>query len=287
MRLCLGTVQFGLPYGVANASGQVTAAEVQAILRLARDSRIDTLDTAIAYGDSERALGEAGVDDFRVVTKLPLLTPDAAQDVDGWVRTHLRDSLGRLRARAVHGLLLHRAGDLSGPQAAPLFAALRAVKAEGLVERIGVSIYGPEDLAPIVERYRIDLVQAPFNIVDRRLERSGWLARLADAGIGVHARSAFLQGLLLMTERPAYFARWSALWSRWQEWLAQSGASATAACLQFALRHAAIEKVVVGVDNAAQLRELVSAAQTLQPTPPDDLSSDDADLVNPSRWKAA
>ena len=289
MRLSLGTVQFGLRYGIANTSGQVSASQAADILRVARESGVDTLDTAIAYGASERVLGETGVAGFRVVTKLPPLpTQDVRQmEIREWVQRQVQDSLDRLRLTSLHGLLLHRAADLSEAGGAELHAAMQSLKSRGLVERIGVSIYGPEDLAGIFGRFELDLVQAPFNVVDRRLERSGWLTRLRDRGVAIHARSAFLQGLLLMKERPAYFARWSGLWARWHDWLAGSGARPEAACLQFVLSRDAIERVVVGVDNVGQLRELLSAAQMPQPQPPDDLWSEDVELVNPTHWKAA
>ncbi|MGP1664729.1 MAG: aldo/keto reductase, partial [Rhodanobacter sp.] len=71
MKLALGTVQFGLPYGIANPGGQIGRDDAGQILALARESGIDTLDTAIAYGDSEACLGAVGTKGFRVITKLP------------------------------------------------------------------------------------------------------------------------------------------------------------------------------------------------------------------------
>jgi hypothetical protein len=100
-------------------------------------------------------------------------------------------------------------------------------------------------------------------------------------------RSAFLQGLLLMPPetRPARFDRWQSIFQRWDAYLAQSGGDALAACLRFTMSNPAIARVVVGVETAAQLREIIAASKrALLPPPPPDLYTDEPDLILPSRW---
>ncbi|MET3900835.1 aryl-alcohol dehydrogenase-like predicted oxidoreductase [Devosia sp. UYZn731] len=283
MKLALGTVQFGLPYGIANTSGQVLPQEIAAILATARSNSIDTLDTAIAYGDSEARLGAAGVEGFKLVSKLPKLD-NGVQSIEPMVRA----SLDRLGVDALEGLLLHRSEDLSGPEGVAVFAIMAGLRDRGLVRRIGVSIYDPAELQAIVPRFAIDLVQAPFNAFDQRLVRSGWLERLQHAGVAVHTRSAFLQGLLLMRPdiRPAAFGRWSEQWTAWDNWLAKAGATAIAAALQVPLSQPGIDRVLVGVDSELQLRDILHAAVEIGPTPPASLATDDLDLINPARWNS-
>lgn len=285
-RLALGTVQFGLAYGVANQGGQVSRADAAAILAAARASGLDTLDTAIAYGDSEACLGAAGVAGWRIVSKLPTL-PDDCPDVAAWVAAQLAGSLGRLGVDRLHGLLLHNPRQLLGTHGAALAAALRAAQADGRVGRIGVSIYSPDDLAAIYPVLPPDLVQAPLNLVDRRLVDSGWLQRLADDGVEVHTRSSFLQGLLLMPQVPARFAPWQALWTRWQAWLAGHPGQAAAACLAYPLGLPQVARVVIGVDSPAQFAELLAASQALPPAGElPDLRCADERLINPSLWNS-
>ncbi|MFC4313402.1 aldo/keto reductase [Steroidobacter flavus] len=288
MKLALGTVQFGLAYGVANQQGQVRPEEAQQILRLASASGVDTLDTAVAYGNSEQCLGDIGVTGWRVVSKLPAV-PDDCVDVTRWVRETLGASLRRLRTDRLYALLLHRPQQLLADRIGPaLFAALRQLKAEGLVTKIGVSVYGPEELTELCGRFELDLVQAPFNIVDRRLLDSGWLSRLSRAGVEVHVRSVFLQGLLLMeANRPPRFDRWRDLWTRWHAWLADTRLTAVEACMRYALSHEDIAHVVVGVDSAAQLQQILAASRGTLPEIPAALACDDPDLINPSRWSTA
>jgi aryl-alcohol dehydrogenase-like predicted oxidoreductase len=288
MKLALGTVQFGLPYGVANQRGQVSPAEAAAILAAARNAGIDTIDTAIAYGDSEACLGQAGVAGLKLVTKLPPVPPQCG-DVAVWVRAQVLASLHRLGLERLHGLLLHQVGQLSGAHGAVLVACLQTLKAEGLVDKIGVSIYDPDDLKMATAVGLIDLVQAPFNLFDRRLLHSGYLHRLAEHGTEVHVRSAFLQGLLLMSPAavPAKFAPWAEQLGAWHGWLgAHPHISAARACLAFVAGHTQVDRIVIGVDDLPQLQQLLAVAALPPPEALPDLSCTDEMLINPSNWNS-
>jgi len=287
MKLALGTVQFGLDYGVANEAGQVSLAEAQGVLSLASASGINLLDTAIAYGSSEAVLGKVGVDRFRVVTKLPSLPSAGENDIAPWVRDQVEASLARLGQKQIYGLLLHRPKDLLGAQSKLLIEALIALKEAGVVQKIGISIYSPDELDAIRKKVQIDLVQAPVNVIDRRMETSGWLDRLKDDGVEVHARSVFLQGLLLMERGkiPQKFSRWSMLWDAWHEKLQNSGASPLAACLAYPLSLRQIDHVIVGVDAATQLAEIIQASnKTEADLDTSFMTSTDTNLISPSNW---
>jgi aryl-alcohol dehydrogenase-like predicted oxidoreductase len=284
-RLALGTVQFGLPYGIANQIGQVKRPEARTMLQLALANGIGTLDTAIAYGDSEMCLGELGTEGFNLVTKLPAVPCDCA-DVSAWVQQQVSASLSRLGVTAVYGLLLHRSEQLLGPNGVALYQVLQALKDNGQVQKVGVSIYSPSELVALTPHYRFDLVQAPFNLVDRRLYTTGWMQRLKDEDVEIHTRSAFLQGLLLMAQAdiPGKFAPWSGLWQTWHRWLKDRDGSAVQACLTFPLSFPEIDRVIVGADSVSQLVQIVSAAnrQSINELP--DLKCDDENLINPANW---
>jgi aryl-alcohol dehydrogenase-like predicted oxidoreductase len=288
-RLALGTAQFGLRYGIANQVGQLGITDIAEVLALCRENNVDTLDTAIAYGDSEACLGQVGIDGFKVVTKLPAM-PDDVDDVEAWVREQMAASFARLGVTRIYGLLLHRSEQLIEPRGKALALALHALKGDGLVVKVGVSIYEPEQLASIVPVCMPDLVQAPLNLLDRRLVSSGWLKRLHDSGVEVHSRSAFLQGLLLMprVSIPEKFERWSSTWDTWRKWLNENTASATRTCLQYPLSFPQVSRVVVGVDTVKQFKELLSDLAAIDMAAPlPDLACTDADLINPSNWNQA
>jgi aryl-alcohol dehydrogenase-like predicted oxidoreductase len=285
-RLGLGTVQFGVPYGIANRTGRAVPAELAAaILGRAAAAGINTLDTAVSYGDSEAVLGAIGVSAWRVVSKLPLV-PDGCPDVEGWMRTAVVDSLRRLKLDRLYGLLLHHPQQLVGRHGAALAAALVSLRDSGTIEKIGVSIYAPEELDAYASLLDLDLVQAPFNVMDRRLATSGWLARLQNQGTEVHVRSIFLQGLLLMdpAHRPPYFARWHETWDLWHEWLRAQSLTALQACVAFAFSYSGIQRVFVGVDSLQQFEEILEASDVQTKSPPVQLATDDCELVDPSKW---
>jgi aryl-alcohol dehydrogenase-like predicted oxidoreductase len=284
-RLALGTAQFGLHYGIANQSGKVALSTARALLQFAARNDIDTIDTAISYGDSETCLGEIGTENFKIVTKLPPI-PDNFIEVSNWVAEQFSLSLGRLNVTEVYGLLLHKPEQLLGSNGKALYRALRVLQDNGQVNKIGVSIYAPTELDELIPQFEIDLVQAPFNVIDRCLYSTGWLSRLKELGLEVHTRSTFLQGLLLMEtdEMPYKFARWNSLWLRWQKWLKDRNISSIQACLAFPLSFPEIDRVVVGVESVSQLEQILSSAINFPELDLPDIQCSDVNLINPSRW---
>ena len=284
MKLALGTAQFGLDYGVANTRGKISSQDAKSILDFAAQQGIDTLDTAIAYGDSEQCLGAIGVNSWHIVTKLPAIPPNTT-DVVKWLCDSVQGSLKRLNCQKLHGLLLHRPADLLSPNGEALYSGLATLRLNGVVEKIGISIYSPKELDLLWPYFHFDLIQAPFNILDNRLAASGWFTRLRKSGVELHTRSAFLQGLLLMKkeERPKAFGRWQNLWDTWESWLAEQQISPLQACLSFVLSQPEISRIIVGVDNLSHLKEILCFKDPTFP-PPTDLTCSDEDLINPSRW---
>jgi aryl-alcohol dehydrogenase-like predicted oxidoreductase len=285
-RLALGTVQFGMPYGISNKNGQIKIEEAEAIINCARGHRIDTLDTAIGYGGSESCLGKIGVQDFNVVTKLPAVSNDVP-DVKSWVFEQVEASLKRLKLGKLYAILLHQPEQLIDPISGQALAeALMALKSQGYAKKIGVSVYKPEDLIKVSAVIDPDLIQAPFNLLDRRLASSEWFYSLKKQGVEIHARSVFLQGLLLMPrqEIPQSFERWSGVWNAYHEFLTNKHICATAACLHFAFSHPQIDKIVVGVENRSQLQELIDQAREARVQDWPNVSCDDEALINPSKW---
>lgn len=287
MKVALGTAQFGMPYGVANRSGQITPAAATEMLRYAAASGIDMLDTAASYGTSEACLGKAGVEGFRLVTKLSA-HPDGLEETEiaTWAEREMRSSLDRLGVSDCYGLLLHRPGQLLGQSGQELYRSLQSLKERGYVSKIGVSIYGPDELEAILPRYPVDIVQVPVNVLDRRLDVSGWEGRLKDLGVEIHARSVFLQGLLLLRreEIPQRFSPWFPVLDEWHRWLAESGLTALEACLTFLARRESVDRIVVGADGLNQLEEIVTALRGQTSCEAPKIACDDEHLINPSCW---
>ena len=286
----LGTVQFGVDYGIGNVDGRTQPGEVSQILETARAHGIRMLDTAAQYGDSEAVLGDvlAGDEGFDIITKTPPL--DAGVPPADWLRQSLQTSLRLLQRRRLYGLMLHRCDDLLSEQGHELYETLRRIKAEGLVKKIGVSVYNPRQLDYVLEHFAVDLVQLPLNLLDQRMIAGGQLARLRAAGIEVHARSVFLQGLLLMKPKaaPDHFAPVRAHLQRLHDACAEIHLSPHAAALNFVRTTEGINCAIVGVCSTEQLNELLAAridAEQGLPEPEAHALQDER-VINPSQWPA-
>lgn len=287
-KIALGTVQFGQNYGVANESGQVSAHECSLILDEAFSYGIDTIDTAIGYGESEAVLGQFDLEGWKIISKLPPLPDSEFGSASSWVADQVTASLDRLKVGSLYGILLHCPDQLCSSNGQDIYRALIRLKELGHVQKIGISIYSPDELDKIFQEMHFDIVQAPLSILDRRLIHSGWLARLSEANVEIHIRSIFLQGLLLMSneKRPKKFDRWQSVWSEWSRWLLKNNLSPLEACLGYALSINEVDKVVVGVDSISHLSEILSLVSQKKISLPNWPNSIDVELLNPAKWGA-
>jgi aryl-alcohol dehydrogenase-like predicted oxidoreductase len=247
---------------------------------------MNMLDTAIAYGDSESVLGRVGVDKWSVVTKLPAV-PIGCANVAEWINVQIESSMKRLRVSQLYGVLLHSPNQLLDSMGAHLYEVLQSLKLQNLTKKIGVSVYGVNELDVLTRVYDFDLIQAPLNIFDRRLVESGWARRLRRSGVELHTRSAFLQGLLLMppNRRPEKFKRWADTWERWDAWLAELNLTPMQACVSYLNSIPEVDKFIVGVDSVDQLQEVLSVVEgSLNVLPGFSVLQDDK-LLNPAMWK--
>jgi aryl-alcohol dehydrogenase-like predicted oxidoreductase len=285
-RIVLGGAQLGLPYGILNGGETLSREEVARILDTAVDHGIDSIDTAIAYGQSESIIGETSQNRFNIISKLPPLPVDIS-NVSEWVHSQVQGSLSRLKCTSLEALLLHRPQDLTGAQGAELYAAIGSLMAEKMIHRFGVSIYSPDDLEGIIGTFDIQVVQAPLNVFDRRI--LGITNHLSALNIEVHVRSVFLQGVLIANpkDRPQRFEPWSEHLAQFDEWVRSSGVSAMACCLGFALQQPGIAKLVIGTTSAESLDEIMNSIPNSVLEVPAHLQSSVEQLIDPRFWNAA
>jgi aryl-alcohol dehydrogenase-like predicted oxidoreductase len=286
LKIAIGTAQFGMNYGIANKSGRIKNPEIHTIIELARQSGVDMLDTAISYGDSEDILGSMGVNDFKVITKLPHISFQGKNVIDLIERQAL-SSIDRLKIDKLDGILLHQPDQLFEPDGSLILEALINLKAKGITEKIGVSIYSPNQLDSLFELHVFDIVQAPLNILDRRLINSGWLDKLKEHNTEVHARSIFLQGLLLMSwqEITKNFSEWDYIWNKWFYWLDKYNITASELCMNFVSSVPQLDRVVIGIDSTYQLKQLLSHLESKNIAPIPNIQCNDEKLINPSLWR--
>jgi aryl-alcohol dehydrogenase-like predicted oxidoreductase len=259
-KLGIGTAQFGLDYGISNRSGRTPSSDVARVLADARQAEVRWLDTAPAYGVSESVLGEVlwPAHGFDVTTKTPRLgneAPDPARHL----RRAFSASLLKLRQERLYGLLFHCSEDLLGPSGKELFSAAMELKAENRVAKVGVSVYTAAEIEQVCDRFAIDLIQVPLSVLDQRLLRSGHLDLLAKQRIEIHARSIFLQGLMMMDpdQLDARFDGVKCQLRRLREAVSRAGSSLIAAALCFVCGLPQVSAAICGVNSPAQFSELL------------------------------
>ena len=284
-KLALGTVAFGKDYGVTNEKGIVTQSELHKILLYCKEQKILTLDTAAAYGESESNLGRQSdlISDFSIVTKT--IPNVAVEQMEGRFLISLRN----LKAKKLHGLLVHNPRELLSERGDDIWKLLERLKQNKLVDKIGVSIYTENEIEKIIAKYPIDLIQVPINVFDQRLLNSGVLSKLKAHGIEIHARSIFLQGILITDPQglPKYFDPYKRTIMNWHQYLSDNNLTPLEGALDFIKNISFIDRIIVGVtslNNLVELNETFNSLKAKSPIDCKQFSEHDEKLINPSLW---
>ena len=286
-RICLGTATFGLDYGITNQQGKPSLEGIEKILALAIQCGVYQIDTAQGYGDAEERLGQIGIKDFQVTTKT-LPPPNNIQLANWNISKALESSLRRLKLESCHGFLLHDTASLHAERAEELAKQMHQMKSEKKVSHIGFSSYDPTEAELLCERYDFDMVQLPFNLLDRRAGESGALARLKKRGVYVSVRSVFLQGLLLSLPRSSQQninLPLEAVQEFHQE-CQKHKVTPLQAALGFVLKEKDISSIVLGCASLKEWEEILSVIKqpraTISWSPQTDLQEE---MLDPRRWQ--
>lgn len=296
MRYCLGTVQFGLNYGI-QGNGQPQREKVFEMLTYAIANGVEMLDTASAYGEAEKILGEYFREYSDMVEKAGIvskLRPDAftGQPADRWpeIAAHSAgESLDRLGINKFYAYLFHNAANIFDEKAV---MALCKVKEMGLAERIGVSVYTPDEAMKALEYPQIDTIQIPYNIFDHRLDKCGFFRKAKEQEVIVFARSSLLQGLVMMDpdslpERVSFAKKYL---EEFQGICRKYDSLPLNTAIGYVGSKEGIDYVVFGVDNINQLEEYIamkggSLSERLIKSIDQVFDSVEEKLVNPVLWK--
>ena len=252
-KICLGTAQFGMDYGIANKHGKIKTQQAEEIINYAYGSGIRFLDTAYAYGDSEKIIGnylEKSKDSLNIITKIS--SKDALENPN--IKDTFAKSLNNLKVSNIYGLLIH---DFSGFQDnMHIWEDLSNIRKEGKIGKIGFSLYLPRELEFLLKNnIALNIVQVPYSILDRRFEP--YFETLKNQGIEIQIRSVFLQGLvyldpnsltgnLVTADKPLEQLREIAM---------SNDIPIGAICLNYVLLNSLVDKVVLGVDSLAHLKD--------------------------------
>ncbi|MDD3168198.1 MAG: aldo/keto reductase [Eubacteriales bacterium] len=254
MKLILGTVQLGLPYGI-QGNGQPDTNEALKILNSAYSAGITTFDTASGYGKAETILNRFLRQKNIREENIAIITKTAAQMND--LESSITFSLSRMGIKRLEGVLLHDPNDLFISETVE---ALKKIKDKGLTQKIGASVYTPEQAMKALEYHMIDLIQVPYNIFDRRLDHCGFFEMAREKGVEIHARSVLLQGLLMIKPEllPKNMEFTKQYLQLFRTICRDYDLEPFRAAVEFVSKHDLIDGIVFGVDNAMQLEAYLS-----------------------------
>ena len=255
----VGTVQFGMTYGIANQQGRPSRKEVLEIIKFGYESGICDYDTAAVYGESEEVLGQCFKDlgicnKVNVFTKIKALDNQAKKSEKNYkneIVASLDRSLKRLKMDCVAGVLFHREEDVQH------LVLLQMQKQAGKCHTVGVSCgHEPEKVTDFLNTDSIEALQLPFNLMDHRHSEAGVLEKVHKNGVLSFIRSAFLQGILTMKndEIPTALANLCSLHLRYTSLAEEAGITLKEMALRFILNHS-VSKVVIGIESLMQFKE--------------------------------
>ncbi|MGN0345161.1 MAG: aldo/keto reductase [Lachnospiraceae bacterium] len=298
MELCLGTVQFGMDYGIRNQKQPSVEQAVQ-MLDYATQNGISSIDTANAYGTAEDVVGEFLKKKTIAREKLFIISkfkPNLLDEVDEGkyyqvMKDNLQNSLSRLRTDYLDSYLLHSARYVWNDA---IIDTLNRMKQEGYVRHVGVSVYETDEAKKCIERPNVEFMQVPYSIFDQRMKTDGVfeLAKKAEHPTQIHSRSAFIQGLILMKEEevPDFLADARPIIKEINQICVDYNISKIQLAMSYVMHENCISHLVFGVDNLEQLKENVSLKNNLlQKNVVEEIAKRftniDAEIVMPSLWK--
>jgi aryl-alcohol dehydrogenase-like predicted oxidoreductase len=285
-KLVLGTVQMGLPYGINNSAGKISFENSCQILAKAFELGIVTLDTAEAYGDAHRVIGEFHKANpkvkFDVITKIP-------HDIDNVkIEERIEMYCQELHVDCLEVLMFHSFDSYKNNQ--HLLAILRTLKIKGLIRNIGVSVYTNAQIESLLQDDAVSVVQMPFNLLDNESIRGELMQKLRAKGKKIHTRSAFLQGLFFKDGLSSNIVtqQLSNQLLDIHKLASEENISISALALGYCLSQKNIDQVLIGVDSIEHLIDNVNAADyqiRKELTEKINLIRvENTDLLNPSLW---
>jgi aryl-alcohol dehydrogenase-like predicted oxidoreductase len=283
-RLGIGTAQFGMTYGVTNSVGAVPLSEAVHIIKYAQEHNAQMiLDTAPIYGESERVLGQGlsacgRQEQFRIITKT-VSDPDQ-------ISAGFSHSLCDLGKTSIHALLDHNASHLKSVHGPQVYKQMMDQKHAGRVKKIGATIYSIHEALSLLENYDLDVIQLPLSVFDQRALQGFFLKELHDKGIEIHARSVFLQGILLADVKtlPQFFQNFSSQLIRFEKFCHANQLTKLQACLDFVFSVKEVDCILVGVHSLANFQEILSSLDIQGSYDYTQCAQNDKQLIDPRLW---
>ena len=284
-KIILGSANFDQIYGVKK--NFIKRTEIKKLFDIAQKNKIKIIDTSPLYNKSEKIIGLLNNNRFKIISKIPKKPKNLEKkNIKEWFIKNVMVSLKNLKIKKFECLLLHDANSLLGEYGNEIYKNMISVKKNGLTNKIGISIYDFNTLNKILNKFKIDLIQAPLNILDQRLVKTGWLRKLKKRKIEVYARSIFLQGIVLLkyNQLPKKLKKFSTDWMKWENWLKKNKLNSLQACLSFIFNQSQLDGVVLGSDSKNQLKQILKLKKLRNSFSTPGFNIKNNQLIDPRKW---
>jgi len=284
-KIILGSANFNQTYGIRKNS--IKKNDIKKLFNLAIKNKIKLIDTSPSYNESEKIIGKLNNKRFKIISKIAKLPKNIKKvEIKKKLRENVIISLRKLKIKKFECLLLHNANSLLSKNGNEIYKSLQDIKKIGLTKKIGISIYDYKTLGKILNRYKIDLIQAPLNILDQRLITTGWQKKIKKKNIEIHVRSIFLQGTLLIkkSKLPKNLKKFKKEWSAWEKWISENKVNPLHVCLLFILNQSKLDGIVLGCDNINQFKQILKIKKRKFLMPKFNIRN--IKLIDPRKWSS-
>jgi len=278
--IILGTANFGLNYGIKNKYKKLKIKKIKKILIVLKKKKLNFIETSQDYTNVEKLLGNLNTKQFKIVTKFIF------RENNNFVFDKFLETIKNLKTKNVHTVLFHNSSDLLKKNGEIIYDEMLLLKKKGYIKKIGVSVYKTKELKKILDKYKFDIVQVPINIFNQTFIKKDFLHYLKKKKVEIHARSIFLQGLLLLKDKdiPDKFLKDLKIFQKWNLWLKKNRTTNFDACLNFITNQKCIKKIIVGVDNSKQLNEIINFKKSKKKFNFNMMKTSLSRVIDPTLW---
>lgn len=284
-RICLGSANFGKIYGYKNS--KVKKKEFLKIFKYAKLKNIKYIDTAFSYSNSQKIIGKYSLN-LKIITKIPEL-PKSASNPQNWIKKIISKSLSDLKTKKLYAVLFHYPPyKIEKKIFIQIIKYLEDLKKKKIISKIGISAYNINEIKKSFSIYEFQLVQFQANILDQKILKNAFIKLLKKKKVEIHARSIFLQGMLLsdVSRVPKKFKYLKKPLTYFESWIKMREISKLYACLKYILSFSIIDKIVLGTNNYLQFKQTIETIEKINGklNIPKQLKNISHNQLNPKNW---
>lgn len=286
MQLIIGSAQLGMKYGINQK--KIPLSHLNKIYAKCKKNRINLIDTAQNYGESEKLIGKSKLNRLKIITKIKIPKKISNKKLTNFLENYFEKTKLKLNVKQIHAILIHDISVLNIKNKDQILEYFHELKKKKLIKYFGVSVYSPKDVLNLLKFFKPDIIQLPLNIIDHRFLDNDFLRKLKKKNILLASRSSFLQGFLIQEMNNAYnfkLKKFYPVVKKIEEWCIKKKISRLDACIHFIKKVKMIDYMIIGFDRVSHLNKIIKSFKKKQIKIPNRFRIDNNNLIDPRKWK--